>query len=27
MVKKRKVKKKQFDYGGKMFSVEAWLPN
>jgi len=27
MVKKRKVKKKQFDYGGKMFSPDAWLPN
>jgi len=27
MVKKRKVKKKQFDYGGKMFPPEAWLPD
>jgi len=27
MVKKKKTKKKVFDYGGKMFSAEAWMPN
>jgi len=27
MVKKKKVKKKVFDYGGKMFSAEAWMPD